>query len=179
MKKLLIMLCMAVVLLSGCSKNEAKFVGSRDTEGFSCDIEVYENINDLYADSELVVLGTADSMAEVTENFNGELLYASKIKFNIKEVIKGDSGLKTVNVLQTGKPDSDNYETKLNQNGEYILYLNSKTFNGETVYDMTGIEQGIFEVDKNGKLYSYVDFGVSATLDNKSVSTLKQQNLQK
>lgn len=176
MRKIIIALCMALIcLLTGCSRNEAKFVGSRDTEGFSCDTETYQSVGELLKNSELIVIGTAGKPKEVTEEFYGEILYASKIQITIKEVLKGTVNSASVNVLQTGKPNSDNYETKLKENGEYLLFLNSKTFCGETVYDCTGIEQGIVEINPDSSLYSYADFGISATFDNKSVKTLKEE----
>ena len=52
------------------------------------------------------------------------------------------------------------------------MFLNSKDFNGETVYDCTGIEQGIFEINDNGKIYTYADFGISAKFDNKDKNEL-------
>lgn len=178
MKRCIILLCL-IVLLVGCTKKQtagvSKFVGSRDTEGFSCDLEIYEDANKLFTDSELVIIGVVNNITEVSENFKDEVLYASKINITVKEVIKGSENTHFVSVLQMGKPDSDDYETKLKIDHEYVLLLNSKIFQGETVYDCTGIEQGIFEVDKNNKLYSYVDFGVCATFDNKSINAFREK----
>ena len=152
MKRCIILLCL-IILLVGCTKKQtagvSKFVGSRDTEGFSCDLETYEDANKLFTDSELVIIGVVNNITEVSENFKEEVLYASKINITVKEVIKGSENTRFVSVLQMGKP--------------------------ETVYDCTGIEQGIFEVDKNNKLYSYVDFGVCATFDNKSINTFREK----
>lgn len=176
--KIIIALCLVLIcLLTGCSRDEVKFVGSRDTEGFSCDTETYQAVEDLLKNSELIVIGTAGKPQEVTEKFYGETLYASKIPITVKEVLRGAVSSASVNVLQTGKPDSDNYETKLKENEEYILFLNSKIFYGETVYDCTGIEQGIFEIKQDGSLYSYADFGISATFDNKSAKNFKEELL--
>lgn len=174
MKKLLVFLSL-VLLLTGCSASEAKFVGSRDTEDFHYDIETYETETHLMNDSSLVIQGLAGKPEEVTENFNGEILYASKIPVTVNEVLKGETNSKTIFVLQTGKPNSDKYETKLDEKKEYILFLNPKSFNGETVYDCTGIEQGIVEIKENGEMYSFADFGVAKTFDGKSVGSLKQQ----
>lgn len=177
MKKLIALLTVvSVCLLTGCFEDEAKFVGSRDTEGYSCDIEIYESVDNLFEDSELVVVGVAGKPQEVTEEFLGEVLYASEIPVFIKLVLKGDLSDNSLNVLQTGKPTSDDYETKLDEGGEYILFLNSKLFNGKTVYDCTGIEQGIFEIDEKGNLYAYADFGISAAYDNKSADLLKEKS---
>ncbi len=186
MSKFIIFLCL-VFLLSGCSyvdtSNQntgmsveySKFVGSRDTVGFGGDLKVYEDLNAIYDESELVIVGTVKNLTEVSETFNDETLYASKISVEIVELLKGDIATKSLNVLQTGKPNSDDYETKLKKDNSYILFLNSKKFNGETVYDCTGIEQGIFEIKQDGNLYSYVDFGISATFDNKSTNILKEE----
>ena len=172
MKKI-IALTLLTIMLVGCSKTTEKFVGSRDTANFSCNIQEYETVQELNNGSELIVCGTVGDITELSENFNGEILYASKISFAVSEVLKGDINTNSIFVLQTGKPNSDNYETKLKSGKEYILYLNSKTFEGETVYDCTGIEQGIFEIKENGQVYSYVDFGISRTFDNKSIDALK------
>lgn len=178
MKRFIVLLC-SILLLVGCTKKQtdgvSKFVGSRDTEGFSCDLETYEDENKLFTDSELVIIGVVNNVSEVSENFNNEVLYASKINIVVKEVLKGNETIRFVSVLQMGKPDSDDYETKLKIDHEYVLFLNSKAFQGETVYDCTGIEQGIFEVDGNNKLYSYVDFGICATFDNKSINMFREK----
>ncbi len=174
MKKIFIFLCIAF-LLTGCARHEAKFVGSRDTKDFFCDIETYQSEEKLVGDSELIILGTVGSALLVEENFGGEILYGSKIQVTVKEVIKGREDITNLYVLQSGRPNSDDYETKLKSGKKYLLFLNSKSFNGETVYDCTGIEQGIVEIKENGQLYSYADFGVSATLDGKAANTFKKQ----
>ncbi|MEE1053317.1 MAG: membrane lipoprotein lipid attachment site-containing protein [Acutalibacteraceae bacterium] len=171
MKKILI--CLVLILaLTGCSNTKSKFVGSKDTEGFSADIENFDSTDDLEQNSQLIVLGTAENLIEVSEKFGEDILYSSKVSFKVKEVLKGDKSIKDIYVLQMGKPNSDNFETKLKPNKEYILFLNSKDFNGETVYDCTGIEQGIFEINDNGKIYTYADFGISAKFDNKDKNEL-------
>lgn len=185
MSKFIIFLCL-LFLLSGCSSvdtanqnmgiiaENSKFVGSRDTIDFGCDLKIYTDADMLCDESEIVVLGTVKNLTEVSEKFIDETIYASKISVDIIEVLKGENATKTLNVLQTGKPDSDNYETKLKKDKNYILFLNSKKFNGETVYDCTGIEQGIFEIKQDDTIYSYVDFGISATFDGKTKKELKK-----
>lgn len=137
------------------------------------DMKVYADVNDLFSDSELVIIGTVDSITEVSEEFHGETLYAAKSRITVKEVIKGDQSIGSVSVLQGGKPDSDDCEKKLKKDRRYVLFLNPKDFQGETVYDCTGVEQGIFEVDNNNRLYSYVDFGICATFDNKPLDAVR------
>lgn len=65
MKRCIILLCL-IVLLVGCTKKQtagvSKFVGARDTEGFSCDLEIYEDANKLFTDSELVIIGVVNNI---------------------------------------------------------------------------------------------------------------------
>ena len=174
MKKLFVFLCITIFLM-GCSTSEGKFVGSRDTENFSCDVEIYKTEERLIADSELVILGTVGKASLVEENFAGETLYASKVQVTVSEVIKGQNVETSLYVLQSGMPDSDDFETKLKAGKEYLLFLNSKTFGGETVFDCTGLEQGIVEVRENGELYCYADFGISATFDGETINAFKSK----
>lgn len=162
-------LCLSVLFsLTSCNKSTIKkYVGSRDTEGFSADMIQYKTVEELKNDSELIVTGYYNKKPEtVEENFNGEILYASKYEFNINETIKGEIKEKVIYVMQTGKPDSDNFETKIKKDSNYILFLNSKDLQGVKVYDCAGAEQGIFEIKSNNKLLSYVDFGISTKYED-------------
>lgn len=104
MKKILI--CLVLILaLTGCSNTKSKFVGSKDTEGFSADIENFDSTDDLEQNSQLIVLGTAENLIEVSEKFGEDILYSSKVSFKVKEVLKGDKSIKDIYVLQMGKPN--------------------------------------------------------------------------
>lgn len=164
-------------ILVGCNSNQptGKFVGSRDTEGYGCDMPRYENLDSLAEQSELIIIGTAGGPIEVTEQFGEEILYASKIQISVKDVLRGTDVDNELYVLQTGSPQSDNYETKLKEGKEYVLFLNSKEFNGDKVYDCTGIEQGIIEIQSGGRLYSYVDFGVGQMVDQMQRSEIEKE----
>lgn len=168
---LLAALCL-LGLLTGCTGKE-KYVGSTDTPNYSCNIEIYKSLGQLADDSECIIMGKINEKpTEVTETFDDEILYASKYKIEIVETLKGDISDPSIDVLQTGKPDSDQFETKLKEQHAYILFLNSKTFNGETVYDCAGIEQGIFEIQEDGQLYAYSDMGISLDYDRQSKNRL-------
>lgn len=77
--------------------------------------------------------------------------------------------------MQTGKPDSDEYETKIKKGKKYLLFLAQKDVSltgGEIIYDAVGVEQGIIEIKENNKLNSYYDEGIMTKYDGESLSKL-------
>lgn len=163
------------LLISGC-QNTPEFVGSLDTEGFSLDAPVYEDLESMVSASELIVLGSLSGEAEIVP---GEKMTTTIYDFAVDEVLKGDS-TNTIKFFQLGADGSDNYETKIKKNKTYVLFLtynySRETSKGEeTIYNSISFEQGIFEVNGSGKLKSCTRIGVAPKLDNMNLSALKEE----
>lgn len=167
----------SVIVVSGCkAEEEKKTVGSRDTAGFSVDMPVYETVEELSEESDLIVVGIAKEPADFEERLEtGSTIPLSRFVFEVSEVIKGDKNTKQIYVIQTGKHDSDDMETKLKAGEEYILFLVLQSFRGEPAYYCVGGEQGIFRIEKNGKIYSYYDTAFGAKADGSMVTDFKAQ----
>lgn len=167
----------SVIVVSGCkAEEEKKTVGSRDTAGYSVDMPVYETVEELSEESDLIVVGIAKEPADFEERLEtGSTIPLSRFVFEVSEVIKGDKNTKQIYVIQTGKHDSDDMETKLKAGEEYILFLVLQSFRGEPAYYCVGGEQGIFRIEKNGKIYSYYDTAFGAKADGSMVTDFKAQ----
>lgn len=77
-----------------------------------------------------------------------------------------------------GKPNDDDYETKIKKGKRYLLFLCQKDLEstkGEIIYDAAGVEQGIVEIKNNNKLYSYYDTGIMPEYDGKDLEKLENQ----
>ena len=167
----------SVIVVSGCkAQEEKKPVGSRDTAGYSVDMPVYGTAEELSEESDLIVVGIAKEPADFEERLEtGSTIPLSRFVFEVSEVIKGDKNTKQIYVIQTGKHDSDDMETKLKAGEEYILFLVLQSFRGEPAYYCVGGEQGIFRIEKNGKIYSYYDTAFGAKADGSMVTDFKAQ----
>lgn len=167
----------SVIVVSGCkAEEEKKTVGSRDTAGYSVDMPVYETVEELSEESDLIVVGIAKEPADFEERLEtGSTIPLSRFVFEVSEVIKGDKNTKQIYVIQTGKHDSDDMETKLKTGEEYILFLVLQSFRGEPAYYCVGGEQGIFRIEKNGRIYSYYDTAFGAKADGSMVTDFKAQ----
>lgn len=105
----------------------------------------------------------------------GETLYASQYRLQIDQIIKGECD-DTILFWQTGKPDSDDYETKIKKDTQYVLFLRQKYGNSTPpLYDAAGVEQGIVEIKPDNRLYSYTDEGFMANYDAKPTSILMEE----
>lgn len=167
----------SVIAVNGCkAEEEKKTVGSRDTAGFSVDMPVYGTAEELSEESDLIVVGIAKEPADFEERLEtGSTIPLSRFVFEVSEVIKGDKNTKQIYVIQTGKHDSDDMETKLKAGEEYILFLVLQSFRGEPAYYCVGGEQGIFRIEKNGRIYSYYDTAFGAKADGSRVTDFKAQ----
>ncbi len=167
----------SVIDVSGCQhQDEQKTVASRDTAGYSVDMPVYGTAEELSGESDLIVVGIAKEPADFEERLEtGSTIPLSRFVFEVSEVIKGDKNTKQIYVIQTGKHDSDDMETKLKAGEEYILFLVLQSFRGEPAYYCVGGEQGIFRIEKNGKIYSYYDTAFGAKADGSMVTDFKAQ----
>ena len=167
----------SVIAVSGCkAQEEKKTVGSRDTAGYSVDMPVYETAEELSEESDLIVVGIAKEPADFEERLEtGSTIPLSRFVFEVSEVIKGDKDTKQIYVIQTGKHDSDDMETKLKAGEEYILFLVLQSFRGEPAYYCVGGEQGIFRIEKNGRIYSYYDTAFGAKANGSKVTDFKAQ----
>lgn len=172
-----VVMAASVIAVSGCKAEEKKKpVGSRDTAGYSVDMPVYETAEELSEESDLIVVGIAKEPADFEERLEtGSTIPLSRFVFEVSEVIKGDKDTKQIYVIQTGKHDSDDMETKLKAGEEYILFLVLQSFRGEPAYYCVGGEQGIFRIEKNGRIYSYYDTAFGAKANGSKVTDFKAQ----
>ena len=172
-----VVMAASVIAVSGCkAEKKKKHVGSRDTAGYSVDMPVYETAEELSEESDLIVVGIAKESADFEERLEtGSTIPLSRFVFEVSEVIKGDKNTKQIYVIQTGKHDSDDMETKLKAGEEYILFLVLQSFRGEPAYYCVGGEQGIFRIEKNGRIYSYYDTAFGAKANGSKVTDFKAQ----
>ena len=172
-----VVMAASVIAVSGCkAQEEKKTVGSRDTAGYSVDMPVYGTAEELSGESDLIVVGIAKEPADFEERLEtGSTIPLSRFVFEVSEVIKGDKNTKQIYVIQTGKHDSDDMETKLKAGEEYILFLVLQSFRGEPAYYCVGGEQGIFRIEKNGRIYSYYDTAFGAKANGSKVTDFKAQ----
>lgn len=176
----------AAVLVTGCSGchastqppvDAASYVGSLDTDGFSMDVPVYGSLQEMMDDAELIVKGRVSEPPKAYEA--GDDIIHSLYAVDVSAVIKG-ADTQTVMVMQMGDPASDEYETKLRSDNDYLLFL-AKAFTrpvedgGQTVYAAIGVEQGIFEITKADTLKAYSRLGISAQIDGKSNTAFGQE----
>jgi lipoprotein len=180
MKKSLVMfmlLAMLSVFSCGCAK-EKKFVGSKNTPGYNIDMQIYQSVDEIKDNCTAIVIA---SYSEDPIDFYEEEwdLHSSRYSLHIEKVLKGDlqEGNKVV-FSQMGKPNDDDYETKIKKGKRYLLFLCQKDLEstkGEIIYDAAGVEQGIVEIKNNNKLYSYYDTGIMPEYDGKDLEKLENQ----
>lgn len=179
MKKKALCFSVIIFMLTITSCSQEKYVGSKHTEGFSLNMEIYDSVEKMTSTSDLIVI--ASYSAPPTEYYEkddetGFELYSTRYILHIEKVLKGD--LEEGNEIlfsQMGKPGIDEYETKIKQDKKYILFLAQKTLTDEAVYDANGIEQGILEINENNRLYSYFDEGVMPEYDGEKLSKLEAE----
>lgn len=155
------------------TSENVKYVGSKV---LNYDKEVYENIDEIIKDTEVVVLAHfVDTPRVLTEHFDYETtLYCTVFNMVVDEVIRGEYNQSSIPVKQTGLPDSDEMETKVKANQQYVLFLNKEQYDeNTTVYEPSGIEQGVVMVNNDGTLCSYSDEGFMPQYDGKTLETLK------
>ncbi|MBR2405681.1 MAG: hypothetical protein IKB04_01335 [Clostridia bacterium] len=179
MKKRLI--CFVAVLLlllpvTGCENNTSLFVGSLDTEGFSLDAPVFNDLNSMVSASELIVIGKTTSEAETID---GDVMPTTIHTFTVEETLKGDP-VESVKFFQLGAEESDNYETKIKKNKTYVLFL-TKNYTRETesgeeiIYNSISFEQGIFEVNDAKKLMPCTRIGAAPQLKDMRLENLRSK----
>ncbi len=182
MKKNIFFSIVAFVLLFsliGCAKEE-KFVGSKDTPDFGYDMTIYQSIEEIKDRSDLIVIAYYDDAPRekyFKDEGTGMELYSSRYSLHIEKVLKGaETEGNVITFSQVGKPDSNDYETKIKKGQKYLLFLCQKNLEltgGEILYDATGVEQGIVEIKSNNKLYSYYDEGIMQEYDGVDLSKLE------
>lgn len=182
MKKMIVCSVLLFALLfsaAGCTpeQSEQKFVGSRNTPNIFFEMEPYQTVAAIKEDSDAVVIAHySEAPKEWKEEAAGMELHSSRYMLHVDTVLQGDIKENSNIVFsQVGKPDSDEYETKLKKGKQYLLFLCKKETAGEAVYDAAGMEQGIVEIKNNQKLYSYTDIGAMAALDGKDFAVLQQE----
>ena len=176
MKKSLLFILSFLLLFSimGCAKQE-KFVGSKHTIGFYVEMEFYQSVDEIEARSDAIVIASysGDPVDFYEEEYD---LHSTRYSLNIEKVLKGSlQEGSTVVFSQMGKPNDDNYETKIKKGQKYLLFLGQKDLSatkGEIIYDAIGVEQGIVEINNNDTLYSYFDTGIMPEYDGKKLSNL-------
>ena len=176
-RKWIALLAVIFVGCVGCNRtvlqspvDAASFVGSLDTEGFSLDLPVYDNLQEMTEEADLIVKGSVSNSPESYDA--GDNITNSLYTVTVNSVLKGTES-KTVAVMQMGEPTSDDYETKLRLGKNYLLFL-TKAFTrsteqgDQTVYAAIGVEQGVFEIAKTGALKAYSRIGMSTKIDGKN-----------
>lgn len=162
---------------SANSKAQNKHVGSKNTPGLFMDMEIFKNADEIVAQSPLIVIASFSEDPTVVEETTqiGDVLYASHYKLQVEQILKG-SCEETILFSQFGKPDSDDYETKIKKDQKYLLFLMQKPIDSnQPIYDAVGLEQGILEIQANDTLYCYYDDGVMPTFDGKPADILLEQ----
>lgn len=151
--------CLMFLFLCSCNSadttDDKKFVGSRDTEGFSADMPVYESADELFEASDCVVIASFSKKPRNVlvssehiymppneeTGFEGlDMIsdnYSTKYVLNVSEVIKGDIQGDTIVLAQLGKYESDEYETKLKPNTKYLLFLGKRNYDKEFSEEFT------------------------------------------
>ncbi len=163
-----------LLLATGCNGDTSLFVGSLDTEGFSLDAPVFNDLESMVSASELIVVGKSTSNAETVE---GDKMTTTIHTFTVEETLKGET-VESVKFFQLGTEESDEYETKIKKNKTYVLFLTRnytrETENGEEViYNSISFEQGIFEINGAGKLKPCTRIGAAPRLKDMSLEDLR------
>jgi len=179
MEKSLICIMSFLLLFSivGCAKQE-KFVGSKHTAGFNIDMEIYQSVDAIKAQSVAIVIA---SYSEDPVDFYEEEwdLHSTRYSLNIEKVLKGNLQEDSMVIFsQLGKPNDDTYETKIKRGQKYLLFLAQKDLSstkGEIVYDAVGMEQGILEIHSNDTLYCYFDIGIMPEYNGEKLSKLEAE----
>jgi len=185
MKRKFIIFTMSFLLIfsiAGCAKEE-KFVGSKSTPGFHTDMQIYESIEEIENISDLIVIASYSTDPQIITHKDAMredlITYSSQYALKIEKVFKGNTAEESVITFwQYGKPDSDEYETKIKKGQKYLLFLSQKDLeatNGEVIFDATGMEQGIVEIQENNKLYSYYDIGIMPTYNGADFVKLEKE----
>lgn len=164
------------LLIVGCTKEPSQaFIGSLDTEGFSLDAPVYEDLNGMVAASELIVVGKIKGEPEIT---HGDKMDTTIYTFSVDDTLKGDK-VEEIKFFQLGVDGSDEYETKIKRNKTYVLFLtenytrDTQAGESEVIYNSISFEQGIFEINGSGRLKSLTKIGVAPKMDNMNLTDLK------
>jgi len=181
--KIKIIICAFLVTLIGCgiaffsSKStiyntspniSAKVVGSEKLSTYRIP---FNSIDELVSKSDLVILGEVISDGTtIKQNFN--LPDPAKSKLNtlksgsdktstitvtqatvkIDKVLYGDTYLEEIKFDQLGKAGNDDFQTKVKKNQKVILALKKNTNDS---YASVDLEDGVFSVNENNKVFSF------------------------
>lgn len=173
------LLTMAIVIpLISCQnkENAALFVGSLDTEGFSMDMPVFQSLQEMIQESQIILIGKRSGDPELV---TGEIMTNTIFDISVERVIKGEPTL-SPKFFQLGTDTTDDYETKLKEGKSYLLFLTENFIRdvendeSEVIYNSISFEQGIFEVSKSGTLIPYSRIGASHEVAKQSLSDLSK-----
>ena len=206
-------LCVATVILNNHSKinfatggsnfePEKKFVGSRDTSGFSADMDIYNSVEEaLFFCDAVVIASFSEQPRNVRVVLPGDEYlkeeeivehYVTKYQLEVDTVIRGEIKERMLTLSQFGKYESNEYTTKLKLNTKYLIFLHERNYekefdetrakefnvffeNDKILYQLVGCESGIFEIRPDDTLYSYVDYGYGPSFDGKHYSELVKE----
>ena len=164
--------------MAGC-KTEKKSTTEPEFLDMIFEPEIYQTVEQIKDRSDAVVIGYyTDEPAEqyFKDDGTGLEFYTSRYSLHVEKVLKGEliEGSE-LTFSQMGKPDSDDYETKIKKDRKYLLFLCKKDIPEEEIYDAAGMEQGIVEINDNNKMYPYGDIGIMKTLNGKDFSEIQKK----
>lgn len=157
------------------TESATKFVGSKQTEGMSLDKIIYENLQSAVDDSVVIVTASYNSQPELNiskDTIDNSDVYCTIYNMQIDSVIKGDLQGDSFLYKQFGKPDDDEYETKIDMSQKYVMFLLKVDFpDGRTIYDAVGMEQGIFKILPDNTVMCNSDEGFLPSYDGTLADT--------
>jgi len=163
---------------------------------------IYSSPQELYNDSDCVVIASFSEeprnveVYDETEHMIAEakgttprIHYVTKYKLNTREVVKGDIEDKEITLFQLGQYKSGMYETSLEADTEYLLFLSERDYYREfdekreiefntlfgedkIMYQLFYLDGGIFEILEDDTLLPYADYGFSPSYDGKGLDVL-------
>ncbi|MCL2487823.1 MAG: hypothetical protein FWE80_03990 [Oscillospiraceae bacterium] len=112
-----------------------KFVGSRDTAGFSMNSFVFDNVKEMVELSDCIVIASFSKKPQVYLSYDNERMgvqfHSTRYELKVSEVIQGKPAGETIVLTQLGKYGSDDYETKLKPDTKYVLFLTERDYDKE------------------------------------------------
>jgi hypothetical protein len=134
--------------LAGCSLAENGNEGSKEPYYGAMSVHVFETFRDLEEDSALIILAEKTGNSMIREQ---DILRFVITEVKVAKVLKGDPSLfgQTVNILEYAPMSMTTHDKEK----RYVLFL--YPHDGKIVdngYWITGVYQGKFKLDQNGKL---------------------------
>ena len=134
--------------LAGCSLAENGGEGSKEPYYGAMSVHVFETFLDLEEDSALIILAEKTGNSMIREQ---DILRFVITEVKVAKVLKGDPSLfgQTVNILEYAPMSMTTHDKEK----RYVLFL--YPHDGKIVdngYWITGVYQGKFKLDQNGKL---------------------------